>query len=243
MNVALVIPARFESTRLPGKPLIDLCGVPMIVRTYRQCLKANGFDSIVVATDDIRVQKVCHAHSVPVLMTSQDCLTGTDRVAECALTLAADTYVNVQGDEPVFDPNDVSRLCAAARELPNMVLNGYTALRGENEFRDPSIPKAVIREDGRLLYMSRASIPTTKKHSFVRGWRQVCAYAFPYSALVEFANRRAKTVLEEVEDIEILRFLEIGWDVKMIELSGESHAVDRPEDVIIVTQLIQDRGL
>jgi 3-deoxy-manno-octulosonate cytidylyltransferase (CMP-KDO synthetase) len=243
MNYSIIIPARYESTRLPGKPLIDLDGIPMVVRTYRQCAKACPAEKIYVATDDPRVEAVCGAYGIQSLKTSSDCLTGTDRVAECAEKLEDDIFINVQGDEPVFNPDDILRLIEAIHQYPGEVLNGICEIHEESEFRSTSTPKAVVRNDGRLLYMSRAAIPTSKKNEFTKAWRQVCAYAFPRTALKAFKAQPVKTPLELIEDIEILRFLELGFEVRMIKLSDDSIAVDLPEDVPKVIAAIKHRGL
>ncbi|MFJ3052278.1 3-deoxy-manno-octulosonate cytidylyltransferase [Pseudomonas nitroreducens] len=242
-DYAVIIPARYQSSRLPGKPLVQLNGVPMIVRTYRQCLKACPAERIHVATDDDRIREVCEQHGISVLMTSSQCLTGTDRLAECAQQLDADIFINVQGDEPVFNPDDLRRMIEACRQWPGEVLNGYCAIDEEAQFRSTSTPKVVLRPDGRLLYMSRATIPGTKSNEFVRGWRQVCLYAFPRESLAAFAACDGKTPLESLEDIEILRFLELGWEVRMLELSQDSIAVDNPEDVAAAEAAILARGL
>lgn len=239
MNYAIVIPARYESSRLPGKPLIELSGIPMIVRTYRQCIRASDPERVFVATDHEAVRQVCERHGAQVLMTSASCLTGTDRVAECATRLDADVFVNVQGDEPVFDPQDLSALIDAAQRYPGQILNGMCELHDEEQYHSRSIPKVVMRPDGELLYMSRAAIPATKVDGFVKAWRQVCAYVFPRKALEAFARHGAKTPLESIEDIEILRFLELGWSVRMIPLSTHSMAVDTPEDIVRVERLLR----
>ncbi len=242
-NYAIVIPARFESFRLPGKPLIELCGTPMIVRTYRQCIKACPPEKVYVATDSAQIRTVCEAYGIRVLMTSSKCLTGTDRVAECAQQLDADVFINVQGDEPVFAPQDITALLDAAGRHPGEVLNGVCEVHDEEQYRSGSTPKVVMRSDGRLLYMSRAAIPSTKRFQFVKAWRQVCAYAFPRKALEAFSSHGSKTPLEQIEDIEILRFLELGWEVRMIALSSNSVAVDMPEDIERAEKAIRERGL
>lgn len=243
MHYAIIIPARYESSRLPGKPLIDLDGLPMVVRTYRQCEKACPADRIYVATDDPRIEAVCHAYGIQSIRTSSECLTGTDRVAECARTLDADVFINVQGDEPVFNPKDISRMIKAISQYPGEVLNGVCEIHDEAQFRCGSTPKAVMRNDGRLLYMSRAAIPTNKWHGFSKAWRQVCTYAFPRAALEAFRAQPIKMPLEQIEDIEILRFLELGFEVRMIPLSEDSIAVDLPDDVAKVLVAIKARGL
>lgn len=243
MNYVVIIPARYGSSRLEGKPLINLCGIPMVVRTYQQCIKACPPEKVFVACDDERIKAVCEQYSIQVLMTSSDCLTGTDRVAECAQQLDADVYINIQGDEPVFDPKDLEIFINAAQQFPSEVLNGVCEIKDEELFKSGTIPKAVMRADGRLLYMSRAGIPISKNHKFIKSWRQVCIYAFPKKALEVFKKQKVKTPLEQIEDIEILRFLELGWEVRMIPLSMQSVAVDTPEDIPRVEQVIQERGL
>lgn len=243
MEYAVVIPARYESTRLPGKPLIELCGVPMVVRTYRRCVAAIDADRIYVATDDDRIESVCRSEGIQVIRTSSTCLTGTDRVAECAQQLDVDTYLNVQGDEPVFEPADLVLLLDQARDRPDEVLNGFCRVGDSEEFNDRSVPKVVCRPDGRLLYMTRSAVPVGRSGEFSMAYRQVCAYAFPRAALAEFASAKEKTPLESVEDIEILRFLEMGWEVRMIGMSDRSHSVDTPEDLARVERIIRERGL
>ena len=242
-NFSIVIPARYESTRLPGKPLIDLCGKPMIVRTFQQCAKVVSPGRIFVATDDERVQKICEQHDIQVLMTSNSCLTGTDRVAEAAEKIPGETVINVQGDEPVFNPVDLHALIEALDQYPGEIINGYCAISSEEQFRSPSTPKVVFGSDGQLMYMSRAAIPTDKKLGFTKAFRQVCAYAFPRAALKAFASVSKKTPLEEIEDIEILRFLELGLKVRMIPMSNQSVAVDHPADAEYVQKIIRERGL
>lgn len=227
----VVIPARYQSSRLPGKPLVSLCGVPMIVRTYRQCIRVVPHERVFVATDDQRICAVCEQEGIQVTMTSTECLTGTDRVAEVSRQIDAATYINIQGDEPVFNPQDLQYLIDVASKCPHEVINGYCGIETEEMFRSGSTPKVVVRPDGRLLYMSRAPIPTDKAQGFVKSWRQVCAYAFPKLSLEAFASSRVKTPLESIEDIEILRFLELGWDVRMVPMSNQSIAVDNPDDV------------
>lgn len=243
MKYVVIIPARYQSSRLPGKPLVEICGIPMIVRTYRQCIKAVNAETIFVATDDERIRQLCDRNKIQVIMTSSHCLTGTDRIAEAATKVDADTYFNIQGDEPVFNPDDILKIIEAAREFPGEVLNGFCSISDESLYRSSSIPKVVMRPDGRLLYMSRASIPTNKKHGYEIAWRQVCAYAFPKAALKAFASQPHKTLLEKIEDIELLRFLELGWKVRMIPMSDASIAVDNPDDVAAVERVILSRGM
>lgn len=234
MKYSIVIPARYKSTRLPGKPLSLICGKPMIVHTWEQCVKAVDPNLVYVATEDERVSKVCIEHDIQVIMTSDKCLTGTDRVAECAKQLDSDVFINVQGDEPLFNPDDIKVLVDEALKNPDVVLNGYCQFNSEEEYNSTQVPKVVFDISGRLLYMSRGPIPSNKEGSFQHGWRQICAYSFPRKALSVFAQQELKTPLEAIEDIEILRFLELGIEVRMVEMSDASISVDNPEDIIKV---------
>lgn len=231
MDYVVVIPARYESARLPGKPLIDLKGKSLLQRTYEQCIKAVPDSKVYVATDDLRIQKHCIDLSIQVIMTSSKCLTGTDRVAEFAEQVNADVYINVQGDEPLMNPHDIQEVINAAQKFPNEVINGYAPIVHEEDYTSLTIPKVVLRPDNRLLYMSRSPIPGSKKGNFNKSWRQICVYGFPKQALFEFNQMKGKTPLETEEDIEILRFLEMGYEVRMIPLSTDSIAVDTPQDV------------
>tara|TARA_B100000513_G_scaffold184426_1_gene104979 strand:+ start:86 stop:820 length:735 start_codon:yes stop_codon:yes gene_type:complete len=242
MKYYLVIPARYKSKRLPGKPLIDICGAPMIVRTFRQCIKVVPRNRILVATDDKRIKKVCEKENIKTVMTSKKCLTGTDRIAEVAKKFKANFYLNVQGDEPLCNPKDIKKLLLFSKKYPKEIINGYTQIKKKNYFSSGHIPKVVFRRDGRLLYQSRAPIPTTKDKKFVKAFRQVCIYSLPYKSLIYFSSTRKKTPLESIEDCELLRFLEIGLEVKMIKMSDKSISVDTKKSLKEVVNLIKKNG-
>jgi 3-deoxy-manno-octulosonate cytidylyltransferase (CMP-KDO synthetase) len=228
MKYIVVIPARYKSTRFPGKPLIDLLGKSMLQRTYEQCIKAVETELVYVATEDKRIVRHCEEHNIKVLLTSDNCLTGTDRIAEVSKQIRADYYINVQGDEPLFNPEDIKTIISSLPKFPGEILNGFCSITDAEQYYNQSLPKVVFKPDGKLLYMSRSPVPGNKEKKFIKGWRQVCIYAFPYETLRKFSISTAKTPLELEEDIEILRFLELGLDVRMIELSKESIAVDNP---------------
>ena len=238
MKSIIVIPARMQSSRLPGKPLIDIAGKTLIQRTYERCIMAVPKEQIYVATDNVEIFKHCKQSNMQVVMTSKNCLTGTDRVAEVADQIEADYYINVQGDEPLMNPQDILDTIKAAEKYTGEIINGYAPIN-EEDYKSLTVPKVVIRPDGRLLYMSRSSIPGNKNGSFQKAWRQVCVYAFPKIALQTFIKEGKKTPLEAQEDIEILRFLELGYEVRMIPLSVDSIAVDVPEDVERVKQKLR----
>jgi len=240
MDFIIVIPARYASSRLPGKPLIDIYGKSVLERTYKQCLKAVRADKIYVATDDQRIVEHCKSKNIQVVMTSSNCLTGTDRVAEVAQKIDASYYINVQGDEPLMNPQDILDTIKATKDYAGDIINGYAPIDDDEHYRSTSIPKLVFRPDGRLLYISRSPIPGNKQNEFVKSWRQICIYAFTKKALLVFVKENKKTPLENEEDIEILRFLELGYEVRMIPLSSDSIAVDIPEDIERVKQKLKE---
>jgi 3-deoxy-manno-octulosonate cytidylyltransferase (CMP-KDO synthetase) len=239
LNYSVVIPARYESSRLPGKPLVDLCGSPMIEHVWLRCCQAvEDVSQVVIATDDERIRSVAEGFGARVIMTSSACLTGTDRVAEANRTLNSDFVINVQGDEPLLDPTSISQVAEAYVTSGGAIINAMCPILDETEFRSHTVPKVVAGNDGKLLYMSRSPIPLTKSGEFVTARKQVCIYAFGREHLEFFASIKRKSPLEKIEDIEILRFLEHGYEVQMIEVEGGSIAVDVPEDVDRVVALM-----
>ena len=239
---AIIIPARYKSSRFPGKPLAEIAGTPMIIRVWEQCCKAVPAESVFVATDDRRIAQVCESHGARVVMTPEDCLTGTDRVYAASLQIDAELYINVQGDEPVIDPENIRIMIQTGQKNPQSICNAMGRITTEEEYRSPAIPKVVARPDGRLMYMSRAAIPTNKDLEMEEAWKQVCIYCFPKELLAAFAESKGKTAIEKIEDIEILRFLELGYEVQMTKVSGTSIAVDFPQDVDKVEQYLSERS-
>ncbi len=234
----IVITARYNSSRFPGKPLIKILGIPMLIRTYQQCLKVVSRDKIFIATDDKRIQKLCDDNNMSCVMTSKKCLTGTDRIAELSKKIKASFYINIQGDEPICDTGDIKKLIKTAKKYPNRIINGYTKITDKKLFLSKHIPKVVFRNDGRLLYQSRSPIPISKKGKFTHAWRQVCIYSLPYKALKIFSKIKQKTILENIEDCELIRFLELGLEVYMIKMSNNSISVDTKKDLIKVIKNI-----
>ena len=240
VDYLLIIPARYSSKRLPGKPLIKIKGIPMIVRTFNQCKKAVPESRIVVATDDKKIQKVCLKNGINSIITSKKCLTGTDRVAEVAKKIKKIFYINVQGDEPICNPKDIKSILNFAKKNPKLIINGYTEIKSKEMFNSPNIPKVVFDKNEKLLYMSRASIPSNKQKKLIKSWRQVCIYSFPSKSLKIFSSVKKKTNLESIEDLELNRFLELGYDIRMIKMSDKSIAVDTKEDLVKVRKLVKD---
>jgi len=241
MNFVLIIPARYKSSRLPGKPLTLLKGKSMIRRVYEQCLKAVPKNSIYVATEDERIADHCKQNNIQYIMTSDECLTGTDRLCEVSKLVEADYYINIQGDEPLFNPIDIQNLIQELSKQKNLydVYCGYCSIDTEDTFFSFNMPKVIFNKRKELIYMSRAPIPSNKNNKFKKGYRQVCGYAFSKKSL-EIFDIKSKTYFESIEDIELLRFLELGVKVKMVEMSKKSIPVDIKEDIEKVLFALDD---
>lgn len=233
MRSVVMIPARFASSRYPGKPLVPLLGKPMVLWVAELSAKALGKDNVYVATEDERIANVIADAGFQFVMTSATALTGTDRLAEAVQHIEADIYLNVQGDEPVLDPADILKIRDYKAAHPSCVVNGYCRLSPREDPDNVNIPKVLMNEAGQLVYMSRKSLPGFKdpKNAPRIHFKQVCIYAFSGSELTQFRDYGRKSALEWSEDIEILRFLELGIPVTMVETSGGSLAVDVPDDV------------
>jgi len=243
MKVIGLIPARYQSSRFPGKPLVKLLAKPMIIWVAQLTTEALGKDNVFVATDSREIKKVVEDFGYRTLMTSQSALTGTDRLWEAAQQVKADIYVNVQGDEPLLNPVDIVKVVEVKKRHENEVINAMCQMLESEDPGNVNIPKVVFTEEKRMVYMSRLAVPGAKSPEKApkKYWKQVCIYAFNYNELKAFGSFGRKSSLEGFEDIEILRFLEIGIPVRMIETSGDSYAVDVPEDVVIVEKILKKK--
>ena len=241
-HVLGVIPARYKSSRFPGKPLVLLMGKPMILWVAELASKALGKENVIVATEDMRIFKVVKDAGYLAIMTSADHLTGTDRIAEVAKNIKADIYINIQGDEPTVNPSVILEVIKAKELYPDYVVNAMTKLTADEDPENINIPKVVTSENGMMLYMSRSSIPGHKDiiHKPENYYKQVCIYGFSREQLLAFAQFGRKSVLEMSEDIEILRYLELEVKIKMIEIKSASFAVDVQEDVIDVEKRLKE---
>ena len=242
-NFIVVIPARFGSKRLPGKPLKKILGIPMVIRTSLQCLKVVKRSQLIVATDDRRIQKCCKKYSINSILTSKNCKTGTDRVAEVAKKIKVKNYINVQGDEPIFNPIDLKNMIKQAKKNRNKILLGYTKIENKINIGNKNIPKVVFDKNENLLYASRNPIPFVNLNKSCKSWRQVLVYSFPRVEVLKFYNMRKKTFLEEKEDIEILRFLEIGSQVKLVKMTNKSYPVDTMKDLHKVERFLNNEKI
>jgi 3-deoxy-manno-octulosonate cytidylyltransferase (CMP-KDO synthetase) len=243
MKSVVVIPARYKSSRFPGKPLVPLLGKPMVLWVAELSAGAVGAENVYVATDDDRIAEVVRHAGFNAVMTSEAALTGTDRLAEAAMQIEADIYLNVQGDEPLLDPSDILKVRDCKQKAMDAVINGFSWVSDTEDPQSVNIPKVITTEANRLVYMSRKAIPGYKeeKNAPPRYKKQVCIYAFTADQLAAYAGFGRKSALEACEDIEILRFLELGVPVEMVETAAGTLAVDVPEDVLPVESALAQR--
>lgn len=245
MKIIGVIPARYKSSRFPGKPLADICGKPMIWWVYQQCKKVEDFDEVYVATDDQRIFDTCEKLDMQVIMTSDTHRTGTDRIGEVARKIPADLIVNIQGDEPLLEPETIRAAIVPFYEDPDLqISNLMTRIKDPIEVVNCTVPKVITNKEGIGIYLTRAAAPYPKGSLDYNYYKQVCVYGFKPDALTfycEYGMKYGKAKVEEVEDIEILRFIENGYKVQYIEVDSATVAVDTPNDLEKVRNIIKGR--
>ena len=233
-SVVVVIPARYESTRLPGKPLADLQGKPMIQCVYERAARAEGIDRVVVATDDVRIRQAVEGFGGEVVMTSSSHRTGTDRIAEASGELDAEFIVNVQGDLPLLDPKVVSDAVAPLLGDDTFHMSTLkTPIRNAEELQNPNVVKVVTDRDGAALYFTRSPIPYWRDgapEGEILAHRHIGLYVYRRDFLMTF-SRLAPTPLEQAESLEQLRALEWGFRIRVVEVEEASVEVDTPEDL------------
>ncbi|WP_305046575.1 3-deoxy-manno-octulosonate cytidylyltransferase [Geoalkalibacter sp.] len=248
MTVVALIPARYASTRFPGKPLVDILGKPMIQRVYERVTQARGIDRVIVATDDQRIFEVVRAFGGEVEMTREDHPTGTDRLAEVAARIDADLLVNVQGDEPLIDPRMIEAAVEPLRQDPGILMGTLmTPIASVDEFLNPNVVKVVTDRDGFALYFSRAPIPHPRDFtsdlelhlSALAPRKHVGLYVYRRDFLLRYPRLPA-TPLENLEKLEQLRALEHGFRIRVVETALSSLGVDTPADLARVCLALQN---
>ena len=254
MKVAAIIPARYHSTRLPGKPLADIAGEPMIRWVYERARKACLVDEVWVATDDERIQRTVLGFGGNARMTSPKHQSGTDRIAEVDQEMDWDVVINVQGDEPLLD---AALIDAAADSLCKDPTIRMATLQQKITSRDdlcnPDVVKVVSDRDGYALYFSRAPLPYCRETgegvdriqdmpTSCSVFKHIGLYAYTREFLLLFSGLE-QTPLEKTEQLEQLRALENGFKIKVLTCSSDSIGVDSPEDLEKVRHLVQARGL
>ena len=238
-HTIIVIPARYHSTRLPGKVLSDIGGQTMIERVYRRASLARASE-VVVATDDERVRDVVEGFGGRAIMTSERHPTGTDRLAEAVRFIAADIVVNVQADEPLIEPAMIDEAARALVAGPGAAVGTLRrAIEDEADLTNPNVVKVVVDLNGRALYFSRAPVPWIAHAATPHGpggrrhgpaWRHVGIYAYRRDALLTLAGL-PPTPLEQAESLEQLRALEHGFGIHTLETSYDTIGVDTAEDL------------
>lgn len=247
MKIIGVIPARYKSSRFEGKPLADIAGKPMIWWVYNQCKKVDLFTEVYVATDDKRIEKVCKEHSIKVVMTSDKHPTGTDRIGEVAEKIPADLYVNIQGDEPLIEPETIRKaiepfLTDSTLQISNLM----TKIKDPVDVVNFTVPKVITNKENIGIYLTRSTAPYPKGSITYSYYKQVCVYGFKPEALkfyCEYGKKYGKAKIEAIEDIEILRFIENGYKIQYIEVDSNTIAVDTKNDLEKVNKYIRDNNI
>ncbi|MFZ1120818.1 MAG: 3-deoxy-manno-octulosonate cytidylyltransferase [Candidatus Binataceae bacterium] len=232
-DIVGVIPARFSSTRLPGKALVEIEGVPMVVRVWRQTARARAFSRVVVATDDERIVRAVAAAGGEAMMTSPAHQSGTDRIAEVAAKVPAGIYLNVQGDLPFIDPADLDALAAPMRADDDIAMATLaTPIVDAHEWHNSNVVKVVCDGRGDALYFSRAPIPWPREGAVppAQARRHIGVYAYRRDFLLQFAELEPG-VLEALEKLEQLRALERGFRIRVVASVAPSLEVDTAEDL------------
>lgn len=240
MKVIGVIPCRYASTRFPGKPLADINGKPMMWHVYQRCIESNVLDEIYIATEDQRIMDAAAALNLNAVMTHDNHHTGTDRVAEVAGIINADFYVNIQGDEPLLDPDAIARVVKGIIECDDsmvMASNAYAPIFEPHNVVDTNVVKVIMSAHDNAMAYSRQAIPYPKS-GHAQYNRQLGLYAFRKSGLLLFSENSAGTI-EITESVEMYRLLEHGYHVKMIETSDSSISVDTPDDLNRVIEIMK----
>lgn len=244
MKVIGIIPARYESTRFPGKPLARLMGKPVIQHVYERSRWAKTVSRLIVATDDRRIREAVEGFGGEAEMTSPGHPTGTDRVAEVARRIpGADIIVNVQGDEALIHPSMIDgavRALAAGPHLPMATLK--KEIEDREELNDPAVVKVVTDLEDYALYFSRSCIPSRERGTErARVYKHIGLYVYRRDFLLDFVNRE-QTPLEQEERLEQLRAMENGFRIRVVETEHDCVGIDTPEDLERVTRIIKEGG-
>lgn len=242
MNTLCVIPARFASTRLPGKPLADICGKPMISRVYEQAAKAKRLTGVIAAVDDERVYDAVVKNGGKAMMTAKDHPTGTDRLAEVAAAHPeAELIINVQGDEPLIEPAIIDELAAAFDDDPDLQMATVKSpMTNPEDIKNPNNVKVVTDKNGYALYFSRSVLPYPRENTGVTVYKHIGIYAYKRDFLLNYAKMEP-TSLETTESLEQLRALENGYKIKVIKTDFHFVGVDTREDLEAVNKAYKQR--
>lgn len=243
MRIVGVIPARMASSRFPGKPLADILGLPMVLHVYERARRCSVVDEVVVATCDDEIRATVEAYGGRVIMTSQVHERATDRVAEAAEHVDAGIVINIQGDEPLLDPDMLDQVSAPLVRDPDLlVCNLIQPLHTQAERQDPNLVKVVFTPQMRALYFSREPIPSHRYVPDQPTFRQLGIIAFTKGFVVTFV-RLSRTPLEKAESVDMMRILEHGYSITLVETANPIYSVDTPADLELVIRLMQTDDL
>ena len=245
MKTIAIIPARMGSSRFPGKPLAKLLGRTMLEHVYKRVALSDVLDNTYIATCDEEIREAAAAFGAPVIMTSDKHERASDRIAEAVSGLDAELIVMVQGDEPMTHPQMIDTAVAPFRDDPQLgCVNLVRRIENEADFHDTNTIKVVMNQRGDALYMSRRPIPTLAKSGFTctPAYKQVCIIPFRRATLLEY-TQLPPTPLEQLESIDMLRLMEHGLRVKMVETEFNSQAVDTEADLARVAKLMESDPL
>ncbi|PET76481.1 3-deoxy-manno-octulosonate cytidylyltransferase [Bacillus sp. AFS001701] len=241
MKVIGIIPARYNSSRFPGKPLADICGKPMIWWVHERLKGLEGLNEVYVATDDLRIKEVCESYGIKTIMTSENHKTHLDRLYEVSTLIDADFYINVNGDEPLIETEAISRILPNGVDSKSLyVSNLMTELKNPLEAVDFSKIKIATDVFGYGLYLARSPIPYPKGTYDFYYKKFVGVQCFTKSAL-EFCYSAPRGPLEAAEDIDEFRFIENGQKIKFVEANVTTLSVDTPKDLDKVRDIIKSR--
>lgn len=239
-----IIPARYASSRLPGKPLLDIAGKPMIQHVYERALESGVFSSVIIATDDERIFNAAKQFNADVMMTRADHPDGTSRAAEVAENIECDYVINIQGDEPMLDPRLLSELAdGIARDGEAVAATACMEIKSEEDMSNPNIVKVVRALNGRALYFSRSLIPYPRNAS-CPVYEHIGIYAYRRDFLMKLITL-PQTPLQRTESLEQLKVLEHGYPMAVIKTNYPSQGpnVNTPEDIEAVRRLLGQAGI
>lgn len=238
LKAICVIPARYHSTRLPGKPLKDICGKPMICRVYERAKLSKSVAEVIVATDDERIFDAVEKNNGNAIMTRADHKTGTDRLAEVAEKISdADLIINVQGDEPLIEPSLIDELVAEFVADENLQMATVaTELTDAAEIQNPNNVKVIFDKNNDALYFSRSQIPYPRNDGIAKTYKHIGIYAYRRNFLLHYAKMDS-TPLEQTESLEQLRALENGYKIRVIISDCKFVGVDTEEDLKLVNEI------
>lgn len=240
-RAAIFIPARYGSSRLPGKPLADIAGRPMIERVYDCARAVKGVSSVTVLTDDRRVEHAVKAFGGNVLMTDAGHLSGTDRLAEAMHTIPAEIYINIQGDEPLLRSSDVEYLLEMMAQNPEVSVGTLAHHISTQESLDKNNVKVILNSFNDALYFSRAQIPFPRLESSASYLKHIGVYAYRYDALATYRTL-VRPAIEDAEQLEQLRLLYAGLRVRVLVVDTAAPGVDTPEDLAYVRKIFSSKG-